>query len=77
MCINSCVTVNHVMLNAFMERRHTETSLFHLPFGEMSITLDDVSCLLHLLIRGKLLDHRRISRDEALNMMVECLGVDP
>lgn len=36
-----------------------------------------MSCLLHLSIRGKLLDHWRISRDETLEMMVEYLGVDP
>ncbi|XP_050878283.1 protein MAINTENANCE OF MERISTEMS-like [Lathyrus oleraceus] len=46
------------------------------PFGEMSITLDNVLCLLHLLIRGKLLDHERISKDEALELMVDYVGVD-
>lgn len=43
----------------------------------MSITLDDVSCLLHLPIRGKLLYQERISKDEALEMLVDYLGVDP
>ncbi|CAL5210716.1 unnamed protein product [Lathyrus oleraceus] len=42
----------------------------------MSITLDDVSCLLHL-IRGRLLDHERITKDETLEMMVDYLGADP
>lgn len=42
----------------------------------MSITLDDVSCLMHLPIRGKLLDHGRISKDETLEMMVDYLKVD-
>lgn len=40
----------------------------------MSITFDDVSCLLHLLIRGKLLDHERIRKDQALELMVDYLG---
>ena len=31
-----------------------ETNSFHMPFGEMTITLDDVSSLLHIPIRGKL-----------------------
>ncbi|KAJ1434373.1 Aminotransferase-like, plant mobile domain [Sesbania bispinosa] len=31
-----------------MERWHRETSSFHFPVGEMTITLDDVSTLLHL-----------------------------
>lgn len=43
----------------------------------MSITLDDVSCLLHLLISGKLLNHWRINKDEALELMVDYLGVYP
>lgn len=43
----------------------------------MSITLDDVSCLLHIPIRGKLLDHFRLSRDEVVEMMVTYLLVDP
>lgn len=43
----------------------------------MSITLDDVSYLLHLLIKGKVLDHGMISKDEALRLIVDYLGVDP
>lgn len=58
------VMVNHMMLNVFVERRHIETSSFHLALCEMSITLDDVSCLLHLPIKEKLLDHKMIGKDE-------------
>lgn len=76
LCKNGYVTVNNKMLNVYVERLHTETSSFHLPLGEMSITLDDVSCLLHLSIRGKLLDHGRISKDEALKLIVDYPGVD-
>uniref|UniRef100_A0A1S2Z5L6 Uncharacterized protein LOC101497178 n=1 Tax=Cicer arietinum TaxID=3827 RepID=A0A1S2Z5L6_CICAR len=36
------------MISAFIERSHRETSSFHLPFGEMTITLDDVANLLHI-----------------------------
>ncbi|CAL5186526.1 unnamed protein product [Lathyrus oleraceus] len=42
----------------------------------MFITLNNVSCLLHLSIRGNLLDHGRISKDEALELMVDYLGVN-
>lgn len=77
LCMTGYITVNHRMLNAFVERWHIETSSFHILLGETSITPDDVSCLLHLLIRGKLLDHRRISKGEALDFMVDYLGVDP
>lgn len=76
-CMTSYALVNHDMLNAFLERWHSETSSFHLSHGEMSITLDDVLCLLHLHISGRFLDHGRITKDEAVEMMVEYLGVDP
>ncbi|GAU47881.1 hypothetical protein TSUD_404530 [Trifolium subterraneum] len=44
--------VDPQLLSAFTERWHAETSSFHIPFGEMTITLDDVPCLLHILVRG-------------------------
>lgn len=62
------------MLNA--ERWRTETPLSHLPHGKMSITLYDVSCLLHLPIRGKLLDNGNINRDDAFKLVVDYLGVN-
>lgn len=43
----------------------------------MSITLDDVSYLPYLSIRGRLLDHERITKDKALKMMVYYLGANP
>jgi hypothetical protein len=45
------------LLTAFTERWQPETGTFHLPVGEMTITLDDVSCLLHIPISGKMLNH--------------------
>lgn len=69
--------VNHKMLNAFMEIWKFETSSFHLPYSEMSITLDNVSCLLHLPINGRFLDHGRVTKDDTIEMMVKYLGVDP
>jgi len=57
-----------------VERWHEETSSFHLPFGEMTVTLDDVACLLHLPIDGMLLSHGSISRDEAVELMETYLG---
>jgi len=68
--------INHGLICAFMERWHEETSSFHLLFGEMTVTLDDVSCLLHLPIDGMLLSHSTISRDKAVEWMVEQLGSD-
>ncbi|XP_058766151.1 protein MAIN-LIKE 2-like [Vicia villosa] len=67
----------HDMQGSFDERWHKETSSCLSPIDEMAITLDDVAFLLHLPIRGKLLDHSRIRRDEAVDMMVIYLGADP
>jgi len=38
------------------------------------VTLDDVFCLLHLPIDGKLLSHGSISRDDAVKMIIRYLG---
>jgi hypothetical protein len=40
----------------------------------MTVTLDDVSCLLHLPIDGMLLSHESISKDDAVSMMMQYLG---
>jgi len=68
--------IDHGLICSFVERWHKETSSFHLPFGEMTVTLDDKTCLLHLPIDGMLLSHGFISRDEAMEMMETCLGSD-
>jgi hypothetical protein len=64
--------VDHDLLTAFSERCHTEMSSFHLPIGEMTITLNDVSCLLHILV--ELLFHENLSIHEEfwLRAKVEC-----
>lgn len=45
------------LLSAFVERWHKETNTFCLFVGEMAMNLEDVSCLLHLLIIRHLLAH--------------------
>ncbi|CAJ2647685.1 unnamed protein product [Trifolium pratense] len=67
--------IDHGVLTAFAERWHSETSTFHIPIGEVGITLDDVQCLLHLPIEGKLLNHRKISRAEGVELVNTYLGV--
>jgi hypothetical protein len=44
--------VDPYLINAFVERWHEETASFHMPVGEVTVTLDDVSCLLHLSNEG-------------------------
>lgn len=50
-------TTNNGFMNAFVERWHQETSSFHLPVREMTITLDYVSYPLHLPVINRLIDH--------------------
>lgn len=49
---------------------------FHLPQGEMFITLDDILCLLHLPIKEKLLDQDKNIKDKAMEIMVTYLEYD-
>lgn len=49
------------LLTIFVERWHKETSVFHLPFGEMVITLDDVSSMFHLILSDDLFTSPLIS----------------
>jgi hypothetical protein len=44
--------VDPYLISAFAERWHEETSSFHMLTGEVTVTLDDVSCLLHLPNEG-------------------------
>ncbi|GAU48768.1 hypothetical protein TSUD_406110 [Trifolium subterraneum] len=67
--------VDPQILSAFTERWHPETSSFHMPFGEMTITLDDVACLLHIPVRGIFYTPRPVSMEEAAALATELLGV--
>lgn len=53
--------IGHCLICAFVERWHKETFSFHLPFGEMTVTLDDVASLLHIPIDDMLPYPRVIS----------------
>ncbi|XP_058742207.1 protein MAIN-LIKE 1-like [Vicia villosa] len=70
-------TIHNGMLMEFAERWHSETSSFYLPHNEITITIDDVACLLHLPIRGTLVGHGRLEKEEAMEMLIAELRVDP
>jgi hypothetical protein len=40
------------------------------------MTLDDMSCLLHMSIRGYLLEHTKLIKPEGFALIVELLGCD-
>jgi len=56
-------SISHGFVCALSERWHEETSSFHLPVGEMTISLDDVACLLGIPITGRFLPDRDLTRD--------------
>ncbi|XP_057446297.1 protein MAINTENANCE OF MERISTEMS-like [Lotus japonicus] len=68
-------SVDKTMLSAFSEIWKLETSSFHLPFGEMTITLDDVSSLLHIPVEGKFFTLPTLTCEEATIILVKQLGV--
>nr|XP_027192358.1 protein MAIN-LIKE 1-like [Cicer arietinum] len=67
--------IDNNLISAFVERWHSETSSFHMPFGEMTITLDDVANLLGLPIRGEFYSPPDVDRVTACNVAVHLLGV--
>lgn len=63
------------LLTTFIERWHKETSSVHLPFGEMAITLDDVSSLFHLPIPCTFFTTPLISQHITCINVIHNLGV--
>ncbi|XP_006590094.1 protein MAIN-LIKE 1-like [Glycine max] len=61
------------LLSVFMEWWYRETSSFHLPVGELTITLDNVSSLLHLPVIGDLHAFEPLHMDDAVQMLVDLL----
>ncbi|RHN49885.1 putative protein-serine/threonine phosphatase [Medicago truncatula] len=60
-------SISHGLVCALAERWHEETSSFHLPVGEMTVTLDDVACLLDIPIVGRLIEEDDLDH---------CVGVE-
>ncbi|KAH1197611.1 Protein MAIN-LIKE 1 [Glycine max] len=71
----SVITGDPGLISAFVERWYSETSTFHLPVGELTITLDDVSSILHLPITGALHSFHALSTEEARFLLTELLEV--
>lgn len=64
------------MIRTLCEMFHSEASSFHLPVRGMTITLDDVSNLLHVPIKGRSLDfEKKVSREHGVSMMTRYLGM--
>ncbi|KAH1265885.1 Protein MAIN-LIKE 1 [Glycine max] len=71
----SVITTDPGLISVFVERWHRETSTFHLPVGELTITLDDVVSLLHLPITGALHTFEPLVTSDAIRLLTELLEV--
>ncbi|XP_057456749.1 uncharacterized protein LOC130747744 [Lotus japonicus] len=67
--------IDRGLISAFIERWHPETNSFHFPFGEMTITLDDVSCLLHIPVHGRFFTLPDFDLDQCVDVLVSHIGV--
>jgi hypothetical protein len=54
--------MDEALLTGLVDRWRPETHIFHLPFGEMTVTLKDVAMLTGLPIRGRPVVFRRPAR---------------
>ncbi|KAH1225476.1 Protein MAIN-LIKE 2 [Glycine max] len=61
------------LISTFVERWHKETSSFHLPIGELTITLDDMASLLQLPIICAFHSFNTFHGDKAVLMLVDFL----
>nr|XP_004489147.1 protein MAIN-LIKE 1-like [Cicer arietinum] len=63
------------IIYVFIERWHRDTNNFHLPIGEITITLDDVSSLMHIPITGAFFSINVFNMDDGAIILTELLGV--
>lgn len=49
--LNDC-KIDPYLITALVERWRPETNTFHLPVGEVTVTLEDVACLWGLSTKG-------------------------
>ena len=64
-----------ILVSGFVERWQPETNTFHLPYGEMTITLDDVAAILGINVTGSSVSCERMSDRDAEDVLVDLLGV--
>ncbi|KAH1214898.1 Protein MAIN-LIKE 1 [Glycine max] len=72
----SVITTDPGLISAFVERWHRENSTFHLPIGELTITVDDVASLLHVPITGALHKFEPLVTSNVIGLLTELLEVN-
>ncbi|XP_058784083.1 uncharacterized protein LOC131658851 [Vicia villosa] len=61
---------------SIIERWHPETPSFHLPFGKMTVTLDDMHSQFHLLIAGMFFTPVHRDQVTAVDMVMKAFEID-
>ncbi|XP_058741600.1 protein MAIN-LIKE 1-like [Vicia villosa] len=64
------------LLTPFVERWHPETSSFHLPFGELTVTLDNVHSLFHLPIASMFFTPVHKDQATVVHMVMGAFEID-
>jgi len=65
--------ISHGLVCVMTERWHEETSNFHLPVGEMTITLDDVASLIDIPVAGRLIQDDELDPYHGVEILVNHL----
>ena len=70
--------IDHCLISTLVERWWPETYTFHLPYGEMSITLQDMEVIYGLPIEGEVLVGPTVVVDRDWSQLcMELLGFTP
>lgn len=70
------VSCNRALLTTLTKRWHSETSSFHLLTREATVTLEDVWCILRILIHGELVVYDLAIGQVALHRLFGCGGAE-
>lgn len=77
-CLVRVVSTDYDILSihiSFCGKVAAETNTFHMPYGEITITLDDVCTILRIQVTGKSVSAKSFSTKRAESLVTTVLGV--